>query len=387
MNDDDFARFMGCTTPVVDDYGDEHLLWTGFGTNLTLRPKKPSVPTFRLTGAHREDRARRLIYEHHQGATAARVSVSCDHATCMAHVVAMSELSAFDRAKRATRKRKLVLGVPSDVPARAAAAAVSSMYRDRHMRVADIADACAISNASVVNLLSEEPHPIRLWVHRAVMAAVRGTLPVNEPRVRQGADTPNLGTRRRLQGFAAEGFPHQFVADGCGMNRSSVSNLAQIGTASGLCTWGTVATIEAFSRKMEGSHPEDFGIDQASISKARTHARKKGWAPRMCWDEDSIDNPSASPEWTGACGTSSGYYVHLREGISVMERDESGAMTEYVACARCRPIRRIEGAIDDTHAVIRDWASIYMPGTCKIRGKIPNDVKAAYHKWKGDTDA
>src|SRR5690606_31398529 len=35
------------------------------------------------------------------------------------------------------------------------------------------------------------------------------------------------------------------------------------------------------------------------------------------WDPDTIDDPDAYPEWTGACGTHRGRLIHKREGTPV----------------------------------------------------------------------
>lgn len=52
-----------------------------------------------------------------------------------------------------------------------------------------------------------------------------------------------------------------------------------------------------------------------SIAKTKARARRQRWAPTWAWDGDTLDDPDASPEWTGACGTAEGYRIHIRETI------------------------------------------------------------------------
>jgi hypothetical protein len=56
-------------------------------------------------------------------------------------------------------------------------------------------------------------------------------------------------------------------------------------------------------------------------TRTRNVARAKGWNGPAAWDDDTIDDPNAYPEWTGFCGTDHGWWMHNVNGIP--------------ACARC----------------------------------------------------
>ncbi|MEU6707865.1 helix-turn-helix domain-containing protein [Streptomyces wuyuanensis] len=89
------------------------------------------------------------------------------------------------------------------------------------------------------------------------------------------------------------------------------------------------ATAEAAATlydKYQHVDPRDVGRDERWIKAAKTRAVQHGFAPPWCWDEDTIDDPNAIPEWTGACGTARGYAIHQRDGIPL--------------CRACREIRR-----------------------------------------------
>lgn len=54
-------------------------------------------------------------------------------------------------------------------------------------------------------------------------------------------------------------------------------------------------------------------------TRARNRALANGWAPPAAWDDDTIDDPQAAPEWTGHCGTDRGWWTHRQQNIPVCE--------------------------------------------------------------------
>jgi hypothetical protein len=125
-----------------------------------------------------------------------------------------------------------------------------------------------------------------------------------------------LGTERRLGALWRDGFSMDWLA----VNHPEVLCRSQIqktlrGYGKGLVTATVALRVEELYRKLETADPADFGIPARSVAYCRTFAQKKGYAPRGCWDEDTIDDPKAIPEWTGACGTAEGLRIHQREGI------------------------------------------------------------------------
>jgi hypothetical protein len=93
----------------------------------------------------------------------------------------------------------------------------------------------------------------------------------------------------------------------------------------------TAGKVDQMYRKLALVKPEDHGIAEGAIVRAKTYARKAGWtATPGCWDEDTIDDPSAFPEWTGQCGTVYGFRVHYREGL----------LPVCEACSKARSVAR-----------------------------------------------
>ena len=72
--------------------------------------------------------------------------------------------------------------------------------------------------------------------------------------------------------------------------------------------------------KLEGHWPEELGVEPRAARFVSAFARKKEFAPRMCWDPDTVGDPEALPDWTGYCGTGFGMIVHKRDGIPPCDR-------------------------------------------------------------------
>lgn len=125
-----------------------------------------------------------------------------------------------------------------------------------------------------------------------------------------------LGTERRLGALWHDGFSMDWLA----VNYPDVMCRSQLqktlrGFGKGLVTAATATAVDQLYRKLETTSPESVGIPARSVAYCRTFARKKGYASRGCWDPDTIDDPKAIPEWTGACGTAAGLRIHQREDI------------------------------------------------------------------------
>lgn len=130
------------------------------------------------------------------------------------------------------------------------------------------------------------------------------------------------GTRRRLAGLWRDGFPLPFLVERTGIpDRSYLQRIIRGGARPGrgsrphTVTADTAATVREVYEKFEERKPEEFGITPYASARARAFAIKKDAAPRHCWDPDTIDDPKALPEWTGACGTPAGLRIHWREGV------------------------------------------------------------------------
>jgi hypothetical protein len=120
-------------------------------------------------------------------------------------------------------------------------------------------------------------------------------------------------TRRRLQALIATGYTMPAITRAIGIR--DVRYLW--GIVHGRQTVVTTATATNVSRAYDelwDQPPASRGVSPARAARAIALAAKHRWAPPMAWDDDTIDDPAALPDWTGRCGTSGGYYDHGQIG-------------------------------------------------------------------------
>jgi hypothetical protein len=127
---------------------------------------------------------------------------------------------------------------------------------------------------------------------------------------------PRIGVQRRLQALAAIGVNAREIAERTGLSVSHVENLRNsVGrhTAVTRHIWELVAGVyDALWDKPNTT---------ANGKRCVTMARRYGYAPPMAWDDDDLDDPTATPHlptdkgWAlKPCGTPAAYRRHLRNG-------------------------------------------------------------------------
>lgn len=122
---------------------------------------------------------------------------------------------------------------------------------------------------------------------------------------------PAAGTIRRVQALAVAGWPMARLARETGL---SPARLAQVLTASTVPS-ATARAVAAVYTRYSMASPGLCGVALIHARAARARAAAAGWAPPAAWDDDTIDDPAAIPEWTGHCGTARGVDLHARHGI------------------------------------------------------------------------
>lgn len=128
--------------------------------------------------------------------------------------------------------------------------------------------------------------------------------------IRAGSCVNPVGVVRRLEALRALAFPLTFIAEQLGVQ---VQNIRYVGDHPHGIYLHTQARVEELYEKYRDRKPEEFGYGDRILNRVRTISQKHGFAPPSCWDEDTIDDPDAFPEWTGECGTEEGYRIHIRE--------------------------------------------------------------------------
>lgn len=199
-------------------------------------------------------------------------------------------------------------------------------------------------------------------MRRDTFNAIKGITYAAPPRPdthrRSGAHRDATGTRRRLQALQYMGYSQPFLGDYMGMQQRTVGRIMSKVAYVFVITENEVA--EAYGKLIQTT-PEDMGIDKHTVTRVKLRAQRSGFAPPMCWDDDTINNPQAYPEWTGECGTPEGYYLHLRYDIQVQSYAHTaatpdGKQKKKVLCQPCRTAHAkavIRSAVDEEG--IREW--------------------------------
>jgi len=127
------------------------------------------------------------------------------------------------------------------------------------------------------------------------------------------------GTRRRLRALAATGWPvtqiHRNI-NICVVETLQEARFAEHVTARlaravrDFYIWASIGTAE------------DHGIAPWLAKRGRGYATRDGWEGPGAWDEDTIDDPEALPDWTGFCGTDRGYWTHRQQKLPMCRRCE-----------------------------------------------------------------
>jgi hypothetical protein len=126
-----------------------------------------------------------------------------------------------------------------------------------------------------------------------------------------GADTDSTGTIRRLHALVAAGWPQSHLADRLDVNPANFGKTLR----SPRVLMATDRAVRALYDQLWKADPREHGVSLHSYNQSRNHAAARGWAPVGAWDDDTIDDPAAFPDWTGDCGTPKGARAHYHHQI------------------------------------------------------------------------
>jgi AraC-like DNA-binding protein len=182
-------------------------------------------------------------------------------------------------------------------------------FRARGMTLAQMDQQTGVSYKTIHHALKSE----RRATNAQILARL-ARLQFEEPLPNAWVDS--TGAIRRLKALWAAGYSLPWLAEQTGFCSRSYLQLMFRGvrSESGM-EYQNVRAVARLYERCAYTDPVDLGVPAKSAAYARTFAAKKGYAPPGCWDEDTIDDPDALPEWTGACGTERGYQIHYRERI------------------------------------------------------------------------
>ena len=228
--------------------------------------------------------------DHQHGTRAAYVLDKCRCDPCRA---------ANTRAARALRRAQLYGrwdGLTDAQPARDHIHTLTAAW----VGLKQIAARSGISSGTLTKLLYGAPRPdgTRRPPARRIKPATERRLLAVTPDLADGARTPATGTRRRLQALTATGWSTSHLARRSGLDRQVLDRALHDETT--LTTAGTAAAVaRLYSDLWDTPPPTGTRWERSAATRARNHATRNRWAPPLAWDDETIDDPDATPTGTG----------------------------------------------------------------------------------------
>lgn len=227
------------------------------------------------------------------------------------------------RRKNRRRAKMRRIGKPASVSPGPTVRYVRMLHDEGAMTLAEIGDAAGLALSTISDLYRNTRGPESDFAPLSRLPRVTEAKVFSVPMPPLPNDQSNvlvdiLGVRRRLQALGYMGFTVYAIADWVGYSDHNIiwrmmTGKGQRGNPNSRVTVATRTKIYEAYDKLSTMDPKDLEISNIGISRAKATARRNGYAPPSAWDEDTIDDPSASPEWTGECGTPEGYRIHVRE--------------------------------------------------------------------------
>jgi hypothetical protein len=176
---------------------------------------------------------------------------------------------------------------------------------------------------------TERNEPPRKRIERHVAEAVLAIQPRLEL-MAPGRRIPSTGTARRLQALATLGYSTSALGSMLGVARANMDTLMD---PSREVTVKKALMVRALYDRLwcTPNNPEEWRAKIAA-SRARNAAAARGWAPPMAWDDETIDDPAATPQ---GVAKPTATREQWRDGLAPEVRHLLGSgMAVDVACAK-----------------------------------------------------
>ncbi|MFF4403768.1 hypothetical protein [Streptomyces sp. NPDC001404] len=167
------------------------------------------------------------------------------------------------------------------------------VLRQSGLGIRRIAELAGVTYSTISRLLySFGGQPPRTTVRQSTarrILAIRPDLAL----LADGALVDATGTRRRIQALAARGWTHRALAPRLGIDELYVGDLTQQNTV----TSRHARKVVEIYNLLWDADPLQHGVSPSSATRARARAEREGWAPPMAWDDETIDDPTAQPDF------------------------------------------------------------------------------------------
>ncbi|MFJ9374401.1 hypothetical protein [Streptomyces sp. NPDC101455] len=150
---------------------------------------------------------------------------------------------------------------------------------------------------------------------------------------------PAAGTIRRVQALMVAGFPLARQAREAGVTPGRLTRTLTAATVPA----DLARTVAAVYARYSMASPGLCGVSHIHARAARDRATAARWPPAAAWDDGTIDDPAAVPQWTGHCGTAKGVDIHERHSIPLCPPCE-GALDRRQLRNTARELRAVAAA-------------------------------------------
>lgn len=135
-----------------------------------------------------------------------------------------------------------------------------------------------------------------------------------------GAVIDATGTRRRLQALGSAGWPATAIHRRVGFGNVKTIENARYNKQ---VTARLARAVRTLYESVSSRNAEHYGITPWVAARCRGHAASLNWQRPQVWDDDTIDDPTARPEWTGRCGSDRGWWMHTLQKLPMCEPCET----------------------------------------------------------------
>ncbi|MEV1295739.1 hypothetical protein [Pseudonocardia sp. NPDC049635] len=177
--------------------------------------------------------------------------------------------------------------------------------RQQGVSIRRISEVSGVTAPTLYALLVGQPSkglpPTRRVTHGVAQRLLAVTPPTAAPPVRDLDTLPDLarvdatGSRRRIHALAALGWSVQQLADRLGLARRQLQGRVLHGGEQ-VSVRTARAIRDLYDALCWQPPPADTAWQRAAVTRTKAWANRQGWVPPLAWDDDTIDDPAATPD-------------------------------------------------------------------------------------------
>ncbi|MFE9812351.1 hypothetical protein [Streptomyces sp. NPDC005548] len=108
----------------------------------------------------------------------------------------------------------------------------------------------------------------------------------------EGSRIESLGTQRRVQALAVLGWPRHWMATRIGMSATHFKKALNRDRV----TLRLARAVTVLYDELWNQNPLEYGLTAVAVGRVKADAARAGWSGPLAWDDDTIDDPKATPQ-------------------------------------------------------------------------------------------